>query len=46
MYICTRLGLSNKLKCYLNTNLGLESLVAKADEPFRVMAHSVSATLA
>lgn len=29
-----------------NTNLGLESLMARADEAFRVIAHSVSAALA
>lgn len=30
----------------LNTNLGLESLVASADGAFRVIAQSVSAALA
>lgn len=42
--LCVRV--SNKPKCHLNTNLGLESLMARADEAFRVIAHSVSAAFA
>lgn len=38
--------LYGQTKSHLNTNLGLESLVASADGAFRVIAQSVSAALA